>query len=156
MAIMDTLGHFSTVGTPYDATNEAGTDLIPNQIDLSVIGRDPGAGEPLYLNFVVTVAFTDGGDAATLSLRLRSDSTASIHATTSTGHITTPPVLKAALALGDSYSYPLPPGSRGNTYEQFLGVQAVIATAGFDAGSLEVWIGREPVTSKKFYADATN
>lgn len=156
MAIMDTLGHFSTVGTPYDATNEAGTDLIPNQIDLSVIGRDPGAGQPVYLNFVVTTAFTDGGDAATLSLRLRSDSTASIHATTSTGHITTPPLLKAALVLNDKFTFILPPGSRGNTYEQFLGVQAVIATAGFDAGSLEVWLGHDPLTSNKTYADATN
>ena len=157
MAIMDELLHFSVDGTPFDCNLENGTALIDNQIDLGVTGRDPGQGEPLYMCFVVTTAFTDGGDAATLSLRLRSDSSAAIHDTTSTGHITTPPILKANLAAGDRYVYPVPPAGTGNTYERYLGVQAVIATAGFDAGNIEVFLTKDPMgVHIGGYADAAN
>ena len=156
MAIMDSLLHFSVDGTPFDCNLEAGTSLITNQIDLGVTGRDPGAGQQMYMCFVVTTAFTDGGDAATLSLRLRSDSSAAIHATTSTGHITSPPILKAALAVGDRYVYPLPPAGTSNTYERYLGVQVVVAT-GFDAGNIEVFLTADPMgTNIDGYADASN
>jgi len=158
MAIMDSRVQFNTDGTPFDCDLENGATpvALPNSIDLGVTGRDPGQGEPVYLNIVVTETFTDGGDAATLSLAVRSDSVEDVHVTTSTGHLVTPPMLKAALVAGNTFSYVLPQGSQGNTYERYLGVIATVATAGFDAGQIEVWLGDDPVSNRKVYADATN
>lgn len=150
MAIIDSRTQF---GVNFDLQQEAGTFLFTNQIDLGIAGRDPGNGQPLYLNCVVTEAFTDGGDSATLQLRLRSDDTAVIHATTSTGHFETPTILKAALALGKKYSFPIP--VEGTAYERFLGLQGVVATAGFDAGMITAWLSPDPIGWKS-YADAVN
>ena len=152
MAIMDSRVLF---GENFDLDLEPSTVLLTNQVDIGVAGRDIGNGETLYLNFVVTEAFTDGGDAATLNLRLRSDSTATIHATTSTGHFETGTILKAALTLGAEFSYKIPMENNA-PYEQFIGVQAVIATAGFDAGMITCWLGESSVGGWKPYAEGAN
>lgn len=152
MAIMDERILF---GEDFDCDSEAATLLLTNQYDLGLAGRDIGNGNPLYLNVVVTEAFTDGGDAATLNLRLRSDDTATTHATTSSGHFETGTMLKAALTLGAKMAFPLP---LNNTvpYERYLGVQAVVATAGFDSGMITCWVGLEPVGAWKAYAEGSN
>ena len=150
MAIMDSLTLF---GEDFDLDQETGTYLFTNQIDLGIAGRDPGNGQVVYLNMVVTEAFTDGGDAATLQFRLASDDTASIHATTSTGHLLSAPMLKAVLTLGATFSFALP--VEGLVYEQFLGLQALVGTAGFDAGMVTAWLSLDPI-GWKAYADATN
>lgn len=150
MAIMDALATFAE---NFDMDKETGTELLTNQIDLGGAGRDPGNGQPMYLNVVVDETFTDGGDSATLQLRLRSDDTATIHATTSTGHFETPTFLKAALVAGNTMSFGIP--VQGTAYERYLGVQAIVGTAGFDAGELTVWLSPNPI-GWKAYADATN
>jgi hypothetical protein len=150
MAIIDSLALFAE---NFDLDQETGTFLFTNQIDLGIAGRDPGNGAPLYLNVVVEETFTDGGDAATLQLRLRSDDSATIHATTSTGHFETPTILKAALVAGNKFSFPIP--VQGTAYERYLGLQAVVGTAGFDAGELTAWLSPDPI-GWKAYPDATN
>lgn len=150
MAIIDSLTLF---GENFDLDQETGTYLFTNQIDLGGAGRDPGNGQAVYLNAVVTEAFTDGGDSATLQLRLRSDDTATIHATTSTGHFETPTFLKAALTQGTSFSFPIP--VQGTAYERYLGLQALVGTAGFDAGMITAWLSPDPIGTKA-YPDATN
>lgn len=150
MSIMDARTLF---GEDFDLDQETGTYLLTNQIDLGAAGEDPGNGQTVYLNVVVTEAFTDGGDSATLQLRLRSDDSASIHATTSTGHFETPTFLKAALALGATFSFPIPVS--GTAYERYLGLQAVVGTAGFDAGTITAWLSPDPI-GWKAYPDAVN
>jgi hypothetical protein len=150
MAIIDTLTQF---GVDFDLDQETGTYLFTNQIDLGIAGSDPGNGYPVYLNCVVTEAFTDGGDSATLQLRLASDDSASIHATTSTGHFLSAPMLKALLPLGATFSFPIP--VEGLEYERFLGLQGIVATAGFDAGMITAWLSLDPI-GWKAYPDAAN
>jgi Bbp16 len=151
MAIRDAL---TTFGENQDLDTEADIVTFTNQIDLGVAGRDPGQGQPVYLNFVVTEAFTDGGDSATLQLTVASDDSATINETTATEHLKTPLYLKAALPLGAIYSFQLP--SEGTVYERYLGLRAEVATAGFDAGMITAWLSPDPVGTIKKYADATN
>lgn len=127
----------------FDLDQEAGTYLATNQIDLgsSPTLQNIGNGQPLYLVCAVTEAFTDGGDAATLNMRLVSDDTASIHASTSTIHIDTGSMLKADLPLGAKFIYPLPVNA---DYERYLGINFVVATAGFDAGMISAFITADP------------
>lgn len=152
MAIIDYLVQF---GVDFDLDQETGTYLFTNQIDLGLAGRDIGqVGQQLFLNAVVTEAFTDGGDSATLNLRLRSDDSATIHATTSSGHFETGTMLKEALTLGTKMSWAIP--LEGTVpYERYLGLQAVVGTAGFDSGMITAWLGLNPVAGWKAYANAT-
>lgn len=127
----------------FDLDQEAGTYLATNQIDLgsSPTLKNIGNGEPLYLVCVVTEAFTDGGDSATLNIRLVSDDTASIHASTSTIHLDSGAMLKAALPLGAKFVYPLPVNAN---YERYLGINFIVATAGFDTGWMTAFITPDP------------
>lgn len=149
MAIIDSRTLF---GENFDLDQEAGTYLFTNQIDLSV-ARDIGNGKVVYLCAIVTEAFTDGGDAATLTLRLRSDDSATIHATSSTGHFASDAMLKAALTLGARFVWAIP--LEGNAYERYLGLQAVVGTAGFDSGMITAWLSLDP-PKWAAYADAVN
>jgi len=145
MAIMDSRTLFAE---NFDLDQETGTYLFTNQIDLGAAGRDPGNGQPVYLNVVVEETFTDGGDSATLQLRLASDDSAAIHASTSTGHLLTAPMLKALLVAGNKFSFPIP--VQGLEYERYLGLQAIVATAGFDAGELTAWLSLDPIGWKAY------
>lgn len=151
MAIMDEL---TTFGESFDLDQETGTYLFTNQIDLGVAGRDPGNGAPVYLNMVVTEEFTDGGDSATLNIRLRSDDSATIHASTSSGHFETGTMLKAVLTLGAKFSFPIPL-ENVVPYERYLGLQAVVGTAGFDSGMITAWLSPDPI-GWKAYAEGDN
>jgi hypothetical protein len=145
MAIMDSRTLFAE---NFDLDQETGTYLLTNQIDLGIAGADPGQGQPVYLNVVVEETFTDGGDAATLQLRLASDDSESIHASTSTGHLLTAPMLKALLVAGNKFSFTLP--AQGVAYERYLGLQAIVATAGFDAGEITAWLSLDPIGWKAY------
>lgn len=151
MAIMDKRTLFAE---NFDLDQETGTYLLTNQIDLGAAGRNPGNGHPVYLNVVVDETFTDGGDSATLNLRVRSDDSATIHATTSTGHFETGTMLKAVLTAGNKMSFVLP--ANQFDYERYLGVQAVVGTAGFDAGEITVWLGLDPIANWEAFPDASN
>jgi hypothetical protein len=140
MAIRDSL---TTFATNFDLDQETGTYLLTNQIDLGAAGMDPGNGQVVYLNVHVVETFTDGGDSATLQLALVSDDTASIHASTRTVHFLSGLILKAALVAGNTFSFPIPVS--GTAYERYLGVQALVATAGFDAGEITAYLSLDPI-----------
>lgn len=127
----------------YDLDQEAGTYLATNQVDLGSAPtlKNIGNGQPVYLYAVVTEAFTDGGDSATLNIRLVSDDTASIHASTSTIHFDSGAMLKAALPLGKKFCWTLPSNA---TYERYLGINFIVATAGFDTGMITAGLTLDP------------
>jgi hypothetical protein len=139
-------------GENFDLDQETGSYLFTNQIDLGLAGRDIGNGKTLYLVCVVTEAFTDGGDSATLTLQVRSDDSAAIHASTSSLHVQTKAMLKTELTIGTTIIIPLPPNNN-EAYERYLGLQAVVATAGFDDGMITAGLTTDP-SSWKHYADA--
>lgn len=153
MAIIDSRLQF---GDAFDLDQEPGTYLMTNQVDLGVAARDIGNGQPLYLCVHVVEAFTDGGDAANLTLRLVSDDTAAIHASTSTIHLDSGSILKAGLTLGKKFCWPLP--LAGVAYERYLGINCIVGItgiAGFDDGMLDAFLTPDP-NIWAAYADATN
>tara|TARA_R110002074_G_scaffold87320_1_gene192755 strand:- start:9 stop:452 length:444 start_codon:yes stop_codon:yes gene_type:complete len=146
--IMDSLLEFAD---GEDISQSAGTYLATNQIDLQE-ARDMGNGQPLYLVIQIDAAVTSGG-SATVQFRLRSDSTAAIHATTSTAHTDTGAIAVATLVAGYTQVIPLP--LEGESYERYLGVQAIVATATTTAGTYSAFLTLDPI-GWKAYPDATN
>lgn len=134
-----------------DLSQSAGTHLATNQIDMDVV-RDIGAGRQAYL--VIQIDVTVSGSSSTVNFRLRSDSTAAVHATTSTAHLETGAIAEAVLVAGHQISIALP--AEGNTYEQFLGVQAIVAVATTTAGTYSAFVTFDPPSKWKAYPDATN
>jgi len=134
-----------------DGSQSAGTFLAPNQVDMSV-ARDIGNGQPLYLVIQADEAFASSG-SATVQFRLRSDNSAAVHATTSTGHIDTGAEAFGTYAVGHTKVIPLP--LEGNAYEQFLGLQLIIGAATTTGGTYSAFITSEP-HGWKAYSDATN
>ena len=134
-----------------DLSQSAGTHLATNQIDMDVV-RDIGAGRQAYL--VIQIDVTVSGSSSTVNFRLRSDSTATVHATTSTAHLETGAIAEAVLVAGHQISIALP--AEGNTYEKFLGVQAIVAVATTSAGTYSAFITFDPPSKWKAYPDATN
>ncbi len=136
----------------FDVSEVVGTYLMPNQIDLSRAGSDPGNGQPIWLMILVNEAITSGG-ASTIQFRLASDDSAVIHDTSSTEHLLTETFSVAQLAQGAVFPYALP--VEGLAYERFLGVQAIIATATVTGGTVSAFLTFDP-HGWKAYPDASN
>ncbi len=145
--IMDSLLEFAD-GQSIAAA--ASTILSTNVINLQE-ARDMGNGQPVYLVIQIDTAVV--GTSSTINFRLRSDSTAAIHATTSSAHIETGAIPEATLVAGYTVVIPLP--IEGTAYEQYIGVQAIIGTATTSAGAYSAFLTLDPVGWKS-YPDATN
>ena len=145
--IMDSLLEFAD---SQSIAATASTILSTNVVNLQE-ARDMGNGQPLYLVIQIDTAVV--GSSSTINFRLRSDSTAAIHATTSTSHIETGAIAEAVLVAGYQVVIPLP--IEGNAYEQYIGVQAIIGTATTSAGAYSAFLTLDPIGWKS-YADATN
>lgn len=148
--IIDKLTEF---GTDFDIAEAAGTLLFTNQIDLGAAGLDIGNGQPLYLIIVITESVSTGS-SPTINFRLRSDDSASIHATTSSAHFETGAIAAAALTAGTKLVFALPLAG-AVPYERYLGLQAVIAVATTTTGKATAFLSHDP-TGWKAYADAQN
>ena len=146
--IMDSLLEFAD---GQDISQTAGTYLADNQIDLQEIGRDIGNGQPLYLVIQVDVAIV--GSSSTVNWRLRSDSSAAIHATTSSAHYETGAIAEATLVAGYQIVIPLSKGVA--EFERYLGIQAIVGTATTSAGTYSAFLTLDP-TGWKSYPDAVN
>jgi hypothetical protein len=146
--IMDELLEF---GDGFDLTETTGTYLLTNQIDLQETGRDISNGQPMYL--VIQIDTAVSGTSSTVNFRLRSDSTAAIHATTSSAHYETGAIAEATLVAGYTIVIPLSKGVA--EFERYLGVQAVIGTATISAGTCSAFLTFDP-HGWKSYPDATN
>lgn len=146
--ILDKQAEFSDA---QDISQVAATYLSTNVYDMGA-ANDIGNGQPLYLVIQIDAAVV--GTSSTVEFRLRSDSTAAIHATTSTAHWTSGAIAEASLVAGYTLVIPLPlDGS--NTYERFLGVQYIIGTATTTAGTVSAFLTLDPYGWKS-YPDATN
>lgn len=140
-------------GDAFDVTEVAGTYLLTNQIDLGLAGRDPGNGQPLYLVITIDEEIDSSGNGATLQFRLASDDSAVIHATSSTEHLLTEAFVEGVLGQGQKFTFALP--IEGLAYEQFLGLQAIVAGETITAGAISAFLTLDP-TGWKAYADANN
>ncbi len=147
MAILDSTLEFCDAVSVAAA---AGTTLIGNQINTSVV-RDVGRGPvALYLNVTVDTAIITGGSAGTFRLKLASDDSASISTTTSTVHLQTgeyvtddTPTIPAGSIL---FSGPIPSGIfRDNDYEQYLGILLVVTTTTITEGKINAWLSLDPI-----------
>jgi len=139
----------TSIGTPNNATVNVG-----DVIDLSIIGRDAGQGQPLYCIFQVTTTFTSGG-ATLLSLLIVSDSTGTPAVDdTQTIHYESSSEDDSYFTAGKTFVVPLP--AVDPTYERFLGVQvrnrAAVAVTG---GAINAFLTLDP-TGWKAYPDAIN
>jgi hypothetical protein len=132
-------------------TGAAGTYLLGNQPNLGLAPGDIGEGEDLYLVLTVDTTCTSAG-SATASFSLASDDTASVSATTSTVHFTTPVYPVASLVAGFQRAFCLP---KGIVYEQYLGLLQTTAVAAFTAGKINAFITRDP-PGLRSYPDGVN
>lgn len=166
MTIMDALGEFA------DATSvnaAAGTALIGNQIDLTLLGDRMG-GQPVYLNITVDTAIITGGSAGTVRFQLASDDSASISTSTATIHLQTKefvtddtPTIPVGSVL---FSGPIPEGAYlggstgldAGTYERYIGILCVTTTTTTTAGKINAWLSQNPLFPRGVsnFADATN
>lgn len=148
--IVDKLTEF---GEDFSLAAVASTLLFTNQIDLGAAGRDPGAGQQVYLVICITESVSTGS-SPTVNFRLRSDDTAATHASTSSAHFETGAIAAASLTAGTELVFALPQAN-AVPYERYLGLQAVIGTATTTTGKASAFLSLDP-TGWKPYADASN
>ena len=100
-------------------------------------GRDLGIGGEMWLEVLVTAAVTSAG-AATVKFDFVTDSVAALSNvvdSTGVGVLLTSPIYpKATLVLGYLYRTQLPAAL---VYQQYIGLDVVIATAALTAGTFE-------------------
>ena len=133
-------------------TGGAGTYLLGDVIDLSLVNKDVGIGEDLWYVFRVQTTATSGG-SATGNFILASDAAAAIATDGSaTVHVQSGAIAVATLVAGYTImAGKLPAG----TYERYLGVLQTTAVAAFTAGKIDVFLTPD-FTKWSAYADAVN
>lgn len=134
-------------------TGAAGTYLLGNQVDLSVV-RDVGVGDSLYLVIAATTGITTAGSAGTVSFVLASDDSASISTTTSTRHATSAAWVTGSTAIAAGtvlFAIELP--MQGTVYERYLGILQITGTTALNAGAIDAFLTND-VSAWKPYADA--
>ena len=155
---------YNLFGEDVDVAQAAGTYNFTNVIDLSV-ARDVGNGQPLYVVFLCTGGddgIITGGSAGTITFQVVSDASASIATDgTQSVHLRS----KAFVTDGNDaneidkneviWVAALPVEYVDETYERYLGVQAVVATTTTTEGTVTAFLTFDP-HGWKSYADATN
>lgn len=121
-------------------TGGAGTYLIGDQIDTSLVGKDIGLGEDLWCIIRVETTATSGG-SATGVFTLASDASASIATDGSaTVHFASTAIPVASLVEGYTIAaFRLPAG----TYERYLGILQTTGTAAFTAGKIDAFLTKD-------------
>lgn len=122
------------------------TAISTNVIDLQAGGalfaptlQNLGAGEPVFLNIIVSGVVTAAG-AATVTFSLESDSTADL-ATSATVHWSSAAIGKATLVAGYNVIKLALPDAK--TYERYLGVRYTVATGPLTlVSSFSAWLSR--------------
>lgn len=138
----------------------AGTALIGSQID-SVVVRDMGQGQPVYLAILTSTEIITGGSAGTLLFQLASDASAAISTSTATIHLQTAALVTDGTdanatefkAGGVIFFGALP--AEGVPYERYLGILAVTATTTTTEGAINAFLTLDP-HGWKSYPDANN
>ena len=131
-------------------TGGVGSYLVGNVIDLGLVPRDIGNGQPLYL--VVTVDTAVLSATGSLKFSLCSDAQAAIAVDgTQTTHLTVGPFLQAGMTAGTSLCCVALPS--GVTYERYLGIVQETITAAMTAGKINAFLTMDPI-GWKAYPDA--
>lgn len=138
----------------------AGTALIGDVIDLGVVQRDIGAGQPVFL--VITCATSilaaSGGTikfilASDAQAAIAVDGSATVHLDTGT-FVTNVDASNRWDAGAVIFAAPLP--IEGATYERYLGILATIATATVTQGAINAFLTLDPPYTGKTYNDGVN
>jgi hypothetical protein len=166
MAIMDSLAEFCDA-TSVALTASASLQTIGSQIDLGVLGRNIGDGQPVYLVVTVDTGIITAGSAGTIQFALTSDSAAAQNVS-ATVHALSPKYVTddaptAALSAGKIVWVQALPSSffsdtgNTNTYERYLSMGVYVVTTDTTAGKINAFLTLDPVTGgQKRYADASN
>lgn len=126
-------------------TGGAATYNIGDVIDTRAASIDPNVtkdheGSELYLMIRVATTATSGG-SATGTFRLVSDAVATPDTSTATVHFVSATFPVASLTAGTTIAaVRLPAGS----YERYIGVQQITATAAFTAGAIDAFLVSDP------------
>jgi hypothetical protein len=134
-------------------TGGAGTYNVGDVIDTKSAAIDPNTTKDfgysdLYLVIRVATTATSGG-SATGTFRLVSDAVATPDTSTATVHYVSPTFAVAAMTAGTTIAVlPLPSGS----YERYIGIQQITATAAFTAGAIDAFLTSDP-NAWRAYAD---
>jgi hypothetical protein len=102
-------------------------------------GRNMGAGEPIFLVVLVTVAFTAAG-AATMDIQFVSSASSTL--SSPNVHIDTGVIAKATLVAGYIPIFQALPRN-GPAYLQYLGLIYTIATGPMTAGKVTAFITKD-------------
>lgn len=131
-------------------TGGAGTYLIGDVIDTTVVSKDIGTGEDMYVVIQVDTTATSSG-SATGAFHLVSDAQAAIATDgTATYHLSTAAKPVASLTAGTTVlAARLPSGN----YERYLGILQTTAVAAFTAGKINAFLTKD-ISKWVAYADA--
>lgn len=129
-------------------TGGAGTYTVGDVVDVTLTGRDLGAGDKsLFLIILVSTTATSGGSATGAFSLVTSD-----NADLSSGTVvaTTPAIPVATLVAGYRvFAVMLPPA----VYKRYIGIQQTTAVAAFTAGAITAFLA-EDINAIRFYAQA--
>lgn len=133
-------------------TGGAGSYLVGDVIDTTLVSKDLGIGEDLWVVIQVDTTATSGG-SATGNFQLVSDAQAAIATDGSaTVHLSSGAIAVATLVAGYTImAARLPVG----TYERYIGILQTTATAAFTAGKINAFLTKNYPKYIAF-ADASN
>lgn len=122
-------------------TGGAGTYQVGDTIDLSVTGRDLGAGSgtlnDLYLVVLVSTTATSGGSATTAFALGESDTVSSGSLSSPTVVVQSPAIPVATLVAGyQAFAIRLP----ARTYKRYIGLLQIEAVAALTAGAVNAFL----------------
>jgi hypothetical protein len=122
------------------------TAATTNKIDIQAL-KGPGGQfsteECLFVHFQVTTVLDSAGEAATLTLGLRTDGDTAFGSPTTL--LSSPAIAEASLAAGYTYTFPL----KGLKLERMIDVYMTVGTENFTSGNVRVWVSPEPLASNK-------
>lgn len=129
-------------------TGGAGSYIIGDVVDLSITGRNIGAGvPPLFFIVIVSTTATSGGSATGQFSLVTSDSSNLSSATVIASGAA---IAVASLTAGTvAFVVALPPG----VYKRYIGLQQTTGTAAFTAGAVNAFLA-EDVNAIVAYAQA--
>lgn len=134
--------------TENGSTGASGTRLVGDVIDLTASGLDIGAGEPVYLNVLVTTGITVASSTGTYQIKLTSATDSAISSGT-VDHVISASVATSTTAIPAGTvlaNIALPAG----TYGRYLGVQEVVGTTSTNAGKITAFLSKDQAAYKAY------
>lgn len=134
--------------TENGSTGASGTRLVGDVIDLTTSGLDIGAGQPIYLNVMVTTGITVASSTGTYQIKLTSASDAAI-SSGAVDHFISGSVATSTTAIPAGTvlaSVALPSA----VYGRYLGVLEVVGTTSTNAGKITAFLSKNQPAYKAY------